>query len=251
MNRLKDKIALITGAAKGMGAADAKLFAAEGASLILTDIDTDNLDKLAKELTDAGTKVLALRQDVSSEEDWKTLAKEVDKAFGRVDILVNNAGIVSLAGIEATDMKIWNRITGVNQTSVWLGMKYIVPLLRKAGGGSIVNIASIYGLIGSGTSAAYQAAKGAVRMLSKTAAVEFAPHKIRVNTIFPGAIATSIVPEDAGDQGAAAFDVTQLIPLRRIGESSEVAWAVLFLASDESSYITGAELVIDGGWIVP
>ncbi|MBP7206133.1 MAG: SDR family NAD(P)-dependent oxidoreductase, partial [Candidatus Cloacimonetes bacterium] len=151
MDRLKNKVALITGAAKGMGEGDARLFAAEGASLILTDIDTENLDRLAAELAALGTKVLALRQDVSSEDDWKEVVARSEQAFGSVDILVNNAGIVSLAGVEATDMALWQKIIGVNQTGVWLGMKYIVPLMRKAGGGSIVNIASIYGLIGSGT----------------------------------------------------------------------------------------------------
>ncbi len=249
MDRLKNKVALITGAAKGMGEGDARLFAAEGASLILTDIDTENLDRLAAELAALGTKVLALRQDVSSEDDWKEVVARSEQAFGSVDILVNNAGIVSLAGVEATDMALWQKIIGVNQTGVWLGMKYIVPLMRKAGGGSIVNIASIYGLIGSGTSAAYQASKGALRTLGKTAAMEFAPHNIRVNTIFPGAIKTSI---DAGPGSEELMkQVLNLIPQHRVGNPEEVAYGVLYLASDESSYVTGAELVIDGGWTIP
>lgn len=252
MDRLKDKIALITGAAKGMGEADAKLFAAEGASLILTDIDWARLDKVAAELTSAGTKVLALKHDVSSEESWQKLAREVDKAFGKVDILVNNAGIVNLDGIEATSMEVWSRIIAVNQTGPWLGMKYTVPLMRKAGGGSIVNIASVFGLIGSGTSAAYQASKGALRVLSKTAAMEFAPFKVRVNTIFPGAIDTGI---ETGGGGAAADEmlkhIQDIIPQHRFGQPDEVAYGVLYLASDESSYVTGGELVIDGGWTIP
>ena len=252
MDRLKDKIALITGAAKGMGEADAKLFAAEGASLILTDIDWARLDKVAAELTSAGTKVLALKHDVSSEESWQKLAREVDKAFGKVDILVNNAGIVNLDGIEATSMEVWSRIIAVNQTGPWLGMKYTVPLMRKAGGGSIVNMASVCGLIGSGTSAAYQASKGALRVLSKTAAMEFAPFKVRVNTIFPGAIDTGI---ETGGGGAAADEmlkhIQDIIPQHRFGQPDEVAYGVLYLASDESSYVTGGELVIDGGWTIP
>ena len=252
MDRLKDKIALITGAAKGMGEADAKLFAAEGASLILTDIDWARLDKVAADLTSAGAKVLALKHDVSSEESWQKLAREVDKAFGKVDILVNNAGIVNLDGIEATSMEVWSRIIAVNQTGPWLGMKYTVPLMRKAGGGSIVNIASVFGLIGSGTSAAYQASKGALRVLSKTAAMEFAPFKVRVNTIFPGAIDTGI---ETGGGGASADEmlkhIQDIIPQHRFGQPDEVAYGVLYLASDESSYVTGGELVIDGGWTIP
>lgn len=249
MNRLKDKVAIITGAANGMGAADARLFAKEGASLILTDIDEQNLLNLADELSKEGIKILTVIQNVANEKDWQELAKQAEDEFGKVDILVNNAGIVNLAGIEATEMQLWDRIIGVNQTGVWLGMKHIVPLMRKAGGGSIVNIGSIYGLIGSGTSAAYHASKGAMRTLSKTAAMEFAHDKIRVNTIFPGAIDTGI---DAGEGSEELKkQVINLIPQGRMGSSEEVAYSVLFLASDESSYITGAELVIDGGWTIP
>lgn len=248
MKRLENKVALITGAAKGMGEADAILFAHEGASLILTDIDSENLDKVARKLIENGARVLAIRQDVSSEEDWELVARTAEKEFGRVDILINNAGIVMMEGVEATTMEIWEKVIAVNLTGTWLGMKHIVPLMRNAGGGSIVNIASIYGLIGSGTSAAYQSAKGAVRVLSKTTAMEFAPYNIRVNTIFPGAIAT---PMTAAVDPEAMEAFMSLIPMGRMGTATEIANAVLFLASDESSYTTGAELVIDGGWIIP
>jgi len=188
MQRLKDKVALITGAARGMGETDARLFASEGASLILTDVDKENLEKLAEEIKSQGTEVLALVQDVASEEDWKKVAAEAEKTFGRVDILVNNAGIVRMEGIEAATKEQWDKIIAVNQTGAWLGMKYTLPLMRQAGGGSIVNINSVYGLIGSGTSVAYHASKGGMRVLSKTAAMEFAKDNIRVNTIFPGGI---------------------------------------------------------------
>jgi len=252
MNRLENKIALITGAAKGMGEADARLFASEGAALILTDIDKENLDRVAKDLAESGTKVLALRQDVSSEEDWIMVAREAKQTFGRVDILVNNAGIVKMEGIEATSREVWDKIIAVNQTGTWLGMKHIVPLMREAGGGSIVNINSVYGLIGSGTSAAYHASKGGMRVLSKTAAMEFAPYKIRVNTIFPGGVDTGIDTGQPSEQKQAQVEAfLKLIPLGRMGRPLEIANAVLFLASDESSYTTGAELVIDGGWTVP
>jgi NAD(P)-dependent dehydrogenase (short-subunit alcohol dehydrogenase family) len=248
MKRLENKVALITGAAMGMGAAEACLFAEEGALLVLTDINAEKLAVMATELESRGAQVLALRQDVSDEADWQKAAREAEARFGRVDVLVNNAGIVDQSGVEATTKEIWDRVIAVNQTGTWLGMKYIAPLLRKAGGGSIVNISSIYGLIGSGTSTAYQASKGAVRILSKTAAMEFAPMNIRVNTIFPGAIATPMV--ESVDPETLKH-LLALIPMRRMGTALEIAKAALFLASDESSYMTGAELVIDGGWTIP
>ncbi len=249
MKRLDHKVALITGAAKGMGKAEAQLFAKEGAKLIITDIDLENLNKLEKELTDAGTQVIAIKHDVSLEADWIQIAKQAQTAFGKVDILVNNAGILGSEGVEATTLEKWNKIIAVNQTGTWLGMKHIVPLMRKAGKGSIVNIASIYALIGSGNSTAYQASKGAVRILSKTAAVEYAAENIRVNTIFPGAISTPMV--DAGLSEEDLKGLLATVPMKRIGESIEVAYGALFLASDESSYVTGGELVIDGGWTIP
>jgi len=248
MKRLENKVALITGAAKGMGASEARLFAEHGANLVLTDIDVENLNHVAAELTASGIRVLALKQDVASEQDWIKVADAASQEFGRIDILVNNAGIVHPDGIEATTLENWDRIIGVNQTGTWLGMKHIVPLMKKAGGGSIVNIASVYALIGSGTSAAYQASKGAVRILSKTAAMEFVSHNIRVNTIFPGAIETPMVGSVASETMQTLMN---LIPMRRMGKPLEVAYAALFLASDESSYITGSELVIDGGWTIP
>lgn len=248
MKRLQNKVALITGAAMGMGAEEARLFAQEGASLVLTDINMDKLTELSAELKGLGTDVLALRQNVASEEDWQNVARETEQKFGKLDILVNNAGTLDQAGVEATTTEVWERVIGVNQTGTWLGMKYSAPLLRKAGGGSIVNISSIYALIGSGTSAAYQASKGAVRVLSKTAAMEFVGQNIRVNTIFPGAIAT---PMTAGVDQDMMKAFLNLIPMRRMGTAREIANAVLFLASDESSYMTGAELVVDGGWTIP
>ncbi|MCB5261397.1 MAG: glucose 1-dehydrogenase [Candidatus Cloacimonetes bacterium] len=249
MKRLENKVALITGAAKGMGKAEAQLFAQEGAKLIISDIDLENLTILEKELSAAGTQVIAIKHDVSSELDWAAVAKQAENAFGKVDILINNAGILGPDGIEATSLENWNKIIGVNQTGTWLGMKHIIPLMRKAGGGSIVNISSIYGLIGSGTSAAYQASKGAVRILSKTAAVEYAAEQIRVNTIFPGAIATPMVSEALTEEDLQGL--LSAVPMKRIGKPIEVAYGALFLASIESSYITGAELVIDGGWTIP
>ncbi|HOD17870.1 MAG TPA: glucose 1-dehydrogenase [Candidatus Cloacimonadota bacterium] len=249
MNRLANKIALITGAAKGMGAEEARLFAAEGASLIITDVDQVNLEKVSAEISAKGTKVLALKHDVSSEEDWIRIAKEAEAAFGKVDILVNNAGILDSDGVEKTTVEKWNKVIAVNQTGPWLGMKHIVPLMRKAGGGSIVNISSVYALIGTGSSAAYQASKGAVRILSKTAAIEFVGQNIRVNAIMPGAIETPMVSGSIDE--TALKGLLSLVPMGRIGKPIEVAKVALFLASDDSSYMTGAEIVVDGGWSVP
>ena len=249
MKRLENKVALITGAANGMGEAEARLFAEHGASLVITDRDISKLNKLAEELTASGTKVLALEHDVSQEAEWIKAADSADKAFGKVDILINNAGIVSLEGVEATTIDLWDKIIAVNQTGTWLGMKHTIPLMRKAGKGSIVNIASVYALIGSGTSAAYQASKGAVRVLSKTAAMEYANQNIRVNSIYPGTILTPMVAAAVSDE--ALKGIVSKIPMGRAGSSLEVAWGALYLASDESSYVTGAELVIDGGWVVP
>ncbi|MGC9362195.1 MAG: SDR family NAD(P)-dependent oxidoreductase [Candidatus Syntrophosphaera sp.] len=251
MQRLKNKVALITGAARGMGETDAYLFAEEGASLILTDVDKENLDRVAEKVKSRGTQVLALAVDVASEEDWKKVANEADKMFGRVDILVNNAGIVRMEGVEAATKEQWDKIIAVNQTGTWLGIKYIVPLMRKAGGGSIVNINSVYGLIGSGTSVAYHASKGAMRVISKTAAMEFAKDNIRVNTIFPGGIDTGIDTGQSDEETKAMMEqFLKLIPMGRMGNPMEIANAVLYFASEESSYTTGAELVIDGGWTI-
>ncbi len=251
MQRLKNKVALITGAARGMGETDAYLFAEEGASLILTDVDRENLDRVAEKAKAKGSQVLALAVDVASEEDWKKVANEADKMFGRVDILVNNAGIVRMEGVEAATKEQWDKIIAVNQTGTWLGIKYIVPLMRKAGGGSIVNINSVYGLIGSGTSVAYHASKGAMRVISKTAAMEFAKDNIRVNTIFPGGIDTGIDTGQSDEETKAMMEqFLKLIPMGRMGDPMEIANAVLYFASNESSYTTGAELVIDGGWTI-
>lgn len=245
--RLSNKVAVITGAAKGQGAAEARLFAEAGASLVITDVSIDALNLLAKELTDSGANVVAIQHDVSKEADWQKVAEAVEKTFQKADILINNAGILGFEGVEATTMEQWNKIIAVNQTGVWLGMKYIIPLIRKANGGSIINISSIYGIIGSGTSAAYQATKGAVRLLTKTAAVEYASQNIRINSIHPGVIDTDMVTA-SGLSEAEQKGLTEIAPLKRMGLPIEIAYGALFLAGDESAFMTGSELVIDGGY---
>ncbi|MBI2702473.1 cyclopentanol dehydrogenase [Mycobacterium gordonae] len=245
-NRLAGKVALITGAARGQGAAEARLFAAEGASVVVTDVRDDALGTLEKELLDSGATVLATRLDVTAEADWGRVVAETTDAFGQLNVLVNNAGILNMAGVEETSLELWNRIVSVNQTGVWLGMKYTIPAMRKTSGGSIVNVSSIYGLIGSGAAAAYQATKGAVRLLTKTAAVQYAPEGIRVNSLHPGVIDTGMVEEEVPADLMPAL--TAATPLGRRGKPEEIAYGALFLASDESSFATGSELVLDGGY---
>jgi NAD(P)-dependent dehydrogenase (short-subunit alcohol dehydrogenase family) len=247
--RLDGKVAVITGAARGQGAAEARLFAREGARLVLGDVLDEPLRKLAEELGAAGHAVLARRHDVTLEEDWDAaLAEGVDR-FGQIDVLINNAGIADPAGIEEVTREIWDRVIAVNQTGVWLGMKAVIPAMRRAGGGSIINISSIFGLVGSGACAAYHSTKGAVRLLTKTAALQYAPEGIRVNSIHPGFIDTPMIQDAAPPEIAEHADqvVAAMTPLGRMGTSEEIAYGALYLASDESSFVTGAELVIDGG----
>ena len=245
-NRLEGKVALITGAARGQGAAEARLFAAEGASVVITDVRDDALVSLEKELLDSGATVSATRLDVADEADWDRAVQHATAVFGELNVLVNNAGILDMAGVEQTSLEVWNRIVAVNQTGVWLGMKSAIPSMRRAGGGSIVNVSPIYGLIGSGAAAAYQATKGAVRLLTKTAAIQYAPEGIRVNSLHPGVIDTGMVDEEVPAESRPALIAAT--PLGRMGRPEEIARGALFLASDESSFMTGSELVLDGGY---
>lgn len=244
--RLEGKVALITGAARGQGAAEAILFAQEGASLVLGDVRDDDLQHLGETLTDKGYPVVTRHHDVTSEDDWVQMVSAAEESFGGLHVLVNNAGILSMAGVEDTTREIWDRVVAVNQTGVWLGMKQAIPALRRSGGGSVVNISSIYGLIGSGAAAAYQGTKGAVRILTKTAAVQYAPEGIRVNSIHPGVIDTGMVEEEVPAEFVPA--IVGATPLGRMGKPEEVAACALFLASDEASFVTGSELVVDGGY---
>ncbi|ONI88703.1 cyclopentanol dehydrogenase [Actinosynnema sp. ALI-1.44] len=241
--RLAGKVALITGATGGIGQATAELFAREGASLVVTDIAGDTTEKLAASLD---TDVLAIRLDVSSPESWSEAIEATRRRFGRLDVLVNIAGVVDWPGIEETTMDGWDRVVAVNQTGTWLGMKTAMPLLRASGNASVINTSSVLGLVGSGAAAAYQATKGAVRLLTKTAAVEYATRGVRVNSVHPGVIATPMIQDLLDEQGDRQPDIVRT-PMRRAGSPAEVAPTMLFLASDESSFVTGAELVVDGG----
>jgi 3alpha(or 20beta)-hydroxysteroid dehydrogenase len=240
MKRLEGKVAIITGAAQGMGASHARKFIEEGAKVVLTDLNKEKGDALSAEL---GENALFVSQNVTSAEDWEKVVLEAEKAFGKVDVLVNNAGITMAKSILQMTEEEYRRIVEINQVSVFLGMKTVVPAMQKAGGGSIVNISSMNGLVAGAIG--YTDTKFAVRGMTKAAAIECANYGIRVNSVHPGVIATPMVVQE--DTKAAVEAFSKQIPLKRVAEPEEVSNLVLYLASDESSYSTGAEFVIDGG----
>ncbi|MCO5992080.1 SDR family NAD(P)-dependent oxidoreductase [Actinoallomurus rhizosphaericola] len=244
--RLAGKVALITGATGGIGAATAELFAREGARLVITDVADGPLRDLARRIEAGGAEVVAVRLDVSSSQEWDKASGVVRDRFGALNVLVNLAGIVDWPGIEDTREEAWDRVIDVNQKGTWLGMKAAMPLLRASGNASVINTSSVLGLVGSGAAAAYQASKGAVRLLSKTAAVEYARQGVRVNSVHPGVIATPMIQDILDEQGDQQPDI-QRTPMRRAGRADEIAPAFLFLACDDSSFVTGSELVVDGG----
>ncbi len=247
MDRLKGKVALISGGARGQGAAEARLFVGEGAKVVIGDLLDDQCHKIADDINaNAKAKsVIALHLDVTRAADWRAAVDSCQREFGGLDILVNNAGIANIKGIEETSEEEWDSIVNINQKGVWLGMKYTVPAMRQRGSGSIINISSIYGLIGSSGSAAYHGTKGAVRLLSKAAAIQYAPDKIRVNSIHPGIILTPMLDIATTEELQPLIDAT---PLKRGAQPEEVGWCAVFLASDEASFVTGSELVVDGGY---
>ncbi|MCH1642016.1 glucose 1-dehydrogenase [Paenibacillus timonensis] len=247
MGRLDHKVAIITGAAGGMGKADALLFAKEGAKVVITDIQDEKIQAVAKEITDQGGVAVALTQDVTSEQDWARVTETALTQFGKIDILVNNAGISSATPFLETDLELWNKVMNINVTSVFLGQKYVIPHMINGGGGSIINISSIAGLTGGSGTGPYTASKGAVRLLTKATAVDYAKHNIRANSIHPGYIETPMTKDLMADENMRNWFLSQT-PIPRLGQAEDIAKGVLFLASDESSYITGIELPIDGGY---
>lgn len=240
MARLKNKVAIITGAAQGMGAAHARLFIAEGAKVVLTDLNEEKGQALANEL---GSKAVFVKQNVTSEDDWKNVIETAESKFGPVKVLVNNAGITMAKSLADTSLEDYRRILEINQVSVFLGIKAVVASMKKAKNGSIVNISSINGLVGGAIG--YTDTKFAVRGMTKAAALELSPLGIRVNSVHPGVIETPMIMQD--DTKAAVEEFAKQIPLRRIAKPEEISNLVLFLASDDSSYSTGAEFIADGG----
>jgi NAD(P)-dependent dehydrogenase (short-subunit alcohol dehydrogenase family) len=247
--RMTGKVALVSGAAGGMGAATARLFAAEGAkAVVVADILDQEGKEVVAEIGKAGGHASYIHLDVTDEAQWKAAVEGTVSAHGRLDVLVNNAGISGSAETDLYDTAAWNRLMGINATGVFLGMKYATAAMQKAGGGSIVNLSSISGIVGQGyIHVGYNASKGAVRLITKAGAAQHGKHNIRVNSVHPGLMPPMRTSGRTADPVMRAKTLKG-VPMGRAGEVDEVARAILFLASDESSYVTGAELVVDGGW---
>ena len=246
--RLEGKVALITGAAHGMGAEEAKLFAREGAKVAIADIREEDARKVEAEIAEAGGESMVIMLDVSNEDQWETSVAAVVTKFGKLDILVNNAGISGSGEKDFNSTAAWDQLMDINAKGVFLGMKHTIPEMEKAGGGAIVNISSISGMVGqSYVHPGYNASKGAVRLVTKAAAVQHAKSGIRVNSVHPGSMPAMLTSGPRGDGGSQEARMSA-IPMGREGLPIEVASAVLFMASDEASYITGTELMVDGGF---
>ncbi len=247
--RLQGKVALITGSANGMGEAEARLFAKEGAKVVVADLAEAEGQQVAAAIGNDGGEALFMRLDVTKEEDWQEAVQTTVSRFGTLNILVNNAGISGTYDPDTLSTEAWDRLMNINAKGVFLGMKYAIPAMQNAGGGAIVNISSISGFIGQGyIHMGYNASKGAVRLATKSAAVQYAKDGIRVNSVHPGMMPpmqTSVASADPERRRQSLANV----PMGRAGRREEVAYAVLFLASDEASYITGTELVVDGGFL--
>ncbi|WOJ95196.1 SDR family NAD(P)-dependent oxidoreductase [Congregibacter variabilis] len=250
--KLAGKVALVTGAASGIGEASARKLSAEGAALVLSDINEAGAAAVASELVAAGGKAISSQHDVRQPQDWERVLAITIENFGGLDILVNNAGIAAdNTELMKLELDQWHKVTSINLDGVFLGMRYAGPALEQRGGGSVINISSILGKVGFPGAAAYCASKGGVSLLTKSAALEWAPLNIRVNSVHPGFVETPLVIEalQNDDDGVAVRELLVAAhPLGRLGQAQEIANAVAFLASDESSFMTGSELVIDGGY---
>jgi NAD(P)-dependent dehydrogenase (short-subunit alcohol dehydrogenase family) len=246
MGRLDGKVALISGGARGQGAVEAKLFAREGAKVLFGDVLHDEGKRLEQEIRQTGGEATYVHLDVTSEADWQRAVDTTINRYGKLDILVNNAGILRRHTIEETSKALWEEVMAVNATGVFLGTKYVIPAMRQAGGGSIINISSISGMVAIGAPA-YNASKGAVRVFTKVTAIQHAVDKIRCNSVHPGPIETPMTAERLTEPQHRTRVLSQ-IPLGRIGRPEDIAYGVLYLASDEAAFVTGSELVIDGGF---
>lgn len=245
--RLQGKVAIISGGARGMGSAEAKLFALEGAKVVIGDVLEEEGRQTESEVNELGGECLFVKLDVTNETDWEGVVEATVAKSGKLDVLVNNAGIFRGNRVEDTTTEEWDQVMDINAKGVFLGTKHAIPELRKAGGGSIINISSVAGLVGNPYSSAYNASKGAVRLLTKSTAIQYAKEGIRANSIHPGVIETPMTEDVVNDPTFREFRLTSN-PIPRLGQPEDVAYGVLFSESDESSFVTGSELVIDGGW---
>jgi cyclopentanol dehydrogenase len=247
MKRVQDKVILVTGGAMGMGQSHSELLASQGAWVFVADMNQEKGQATVDGIRKQGGKADFLKLDVTNEADWNAAVGQIVERAGRIDVLVNNAGILVLKPVQDTSNEEWDRIFAVNVRSVFLGTRAVVPHMQKAGKGNIVNISSIYGLVGAPGASAYQASKGAVRLFTKSCAVDLAPFNIRVNSVHPGVIETEMTKDLLANPEIRSALLGPTL-LKRPAQPVEVSQAVLFLASDESSFVHGAELVVDGGY---
>lgn len=245
--RLENKVAIITGGGTGIGKETALQFAKQGAKVVITDINKEAAINTAQEIQAMGAEAIFVQHNVSSEEDWKMVVSETISHFKKIDVLFNNAGIYIIKPLTAIEVDEWNRLMSINVTGVFLGMKHVIPVMVEQKSGSIINASSIAGLFGAPGHALYGASKGAVRIMTKDAAIEYAGKGVRVNSIHPGFIETAMTDYASEATGRTTAELNAAYPLGRMGTTEEVAHTVVFLASDESSFTTGTEFVIDGG----
>jgi NAD(P)-dependent dehydrogenase (short-subunit alcohol dehydrogenase family) len=251
MDRVKGKVAIVTGAAGGLGKAHALLLSKEGAKVVVTDTNEAQGKRVAEEIKKGGGEAIFIKHDVSSEKEWEKVIRETLERFGKLDILVNNAGVNLWKKIEDTSLDEWQWLMSINLNGVFLGTKYAIGAMKGTGGGSIINISSVAGIVGTLDTSAYHASKGGVRIFTKAAALECSKagynYNIRVNSVHPGVIKTAMVEGLLNDEEKMK-DALSWHPIGHFGEPEDIAYGVLYLASDESKFVTGAELVIDGGW---
>ena len=247
MGRLDGKVAIISGGARGQGAMEARMFAGEGAKVVIGDLLDAEGRAVAAEIAEAGGDCAYVHLDVTSEDDWRAAVETAVSQYGKVDVLVNNAGILMNGRVEDTTAEAWDAVLDVNAKGVFLGTRAVIGEMRKAGGGSIVNISSVAGIVGSPNMTAYNASKGAVRLLTKSTAVQYGGEGIRANSIHPGPIDTDMIRLVWQDPSRSREETIARTPLGRLGTVEDIAYGAMFLASDESSFMTGSELVMDGG----